>query len=298
MDSATAPTGRARVWLLAARLPTLPASIAPVLVGTAVAADEGEFRFPVFVATLLAAVLLQVGANLANDYFDFRKGADTTERLGPLRVTQSGLASPAAVRLAALVTFGVAALLGLYLVSVGGWPVLAVGLASIAAAILYTGGPWPFGYHGLGDLFVFVFFGLLAVPGTVYLHTDTVEGRALLAAIPVGATVTAILVVNNLRDIDTDRITGKRTLAVLVGARATRLEYVGLLALTYLLPAAAWMLGDLSAWVWLTWLTMPMAVYLARAVLAWEGRALNRALRDTARLHLLFGSLFALSFML
>ncbi|MBI3978172.1 MAG: 1,4-dihydroxy-2-naphthoate polyprenyltransferase, partial [Chloroflexi bacterium] len=279
----------------AARLPTLPAAVVPVLVGTAAGAAAGSFRPLPFVAALVAAVLIQVGTNLANDYFDYRKGADTAARLGPVRVTQSGLIAPAAVRRATVLTFGLAALVGLYLVAVGGWPILVVGLLSIAAGVLYTGGPWPFGYHGLGDLFVFIFFGLVAVVGTFYLHTGTATGAAFVVAIPVALLVTAILVVNNLRDIDTDRAAGKHTLAVRLGRRATRIEYVLLVAVAYVVPLVYWLAGSPSGWFWLPWLTLPLAISLVRVVVGQTGPVLNGALRGTARLHLLFGVLFAVS---
>lgn len=286
--------GRLRAWLLAARVPTLSAAVVPVLAGTAAALAEGYFRPLPFLAALAAAVLIQVGTNFANDYFDFLKGADTAERLGPVRVTQSGLLSPEAVRNATILTFTLAALIGLYLVAVGGWPILIIGLLSIAAGVLYTGGPWPLGYHGLGDLFVFVFFGVIAVTGTYYLHTGTVTLGALGSSVPVGCLVTAILVVNNLRDINTDRAAGKRTLAVRIGARATRMQYLLLLAVAYLAPLARWALGS-SLWAFLPWLTLPLAVPLAQRVLTAEGRALNPALKATARLHLFYGVLFAAS---
>ena len=290
----SARAGRLRAWLLAARVPTLSAAVVPVLAGTAAAVADGRFRLLPFVASLAAAVLIQVGTNFANDYFDVHKGADTSERLGPVRVTQSGLLSPEAVRNAIILTFSLAVLIGLYLVAVGGWPIFVIGLLSIAAGVLYTGGPWPLGYHGLGDLFVFVFFGVIALTGTYYLHTGTVTLAALGSSIPVGCLVTAILVVNNLRDINTDRAAGKRTLAVRIGARATRLQYLLLLAVAYLTPLARWLLGS-SLWAFLPWLTLPLAVVLARRMLTTEGRALNPVLKDTARLHLLYGTLFAAS---
>ena len=290
--------GRVRAWLLAARPATLSAAVVPVLVGSAVGATEGRFRPLPFVAALVASVLIQVGTNLANDYFDYRKGADTEARLGPLRVTQGGLLAPETVRAGAIVTFGLAALIGLYLVAVGGWPILVIGLLSIAAGVLYTAGPWPLGYHGLGDLLVFVFFGVLAVTGTAYLHTGAFGSGAFVASIPVGLLVTAILVVNNLRDIDTDRAAGKRTLAVRIGRHATRVQYVLFVTGAYCVPLGRWLAGAASAWWWLPWLTLPLAARLARAVWTQEGRPLNRALKGTGQLHLLFGALFALSLLL
>lgn len=299
MESALPPprplVGPGRAWLLATRPATLAAAITPVVVGSAAAAADGYFQPLAFSAALLAAMLIQIGCNLANDYSDFFHGADTAARLGPMRVTQSGLIAPPAVLRAAALVFGLAALLGLYLVWVGGWPILAIGALSIAAAVLYTGGPWPLGYHGLGDLTCFVFFGLVAVLGTAYLHSHTVTPLAWVAAIPVACLVTAILVVNNLRDIDTDRATGKHTLAVLLGRGGTRAEYVLLLAVAYLVPLAGGLAGGASPWFWLPWLTLPLAISLVRRVYTVEGRPLNLALRDTARLHFLFGILFSAS---
>ncbi len=289
--------GRWRVWLLAARPATLPAAVAPVLVGSTVGASEGSFKLGPFVAALLASVLIQVGTNFANDYFDFRKGADTERRLGPVRVTQSGLVAPEVVKLAMILTFSAAALVGLYLVYVGGWPILAIGLASIAAGVLYTGGPWPFGYHGLGDVVVFVFFGLAAVMGTAYLHTGVFDAPALVASIPVGCLVTAILVVNNLRDVDTDRETGKHTLAVLIGRTATRAEYLVLVIVAYLVPVVQAAVGQ-AWWRLLPLLTLPLAIRLVRRVYREEGRPLNLALKGTGQLHLLFGVLYALGLLI
>jgi 1,4-dihydroxy-2-naphthoate octaprenyltransferase len=281
-----------RVWLMAARPPTLPAAVVPVLVGTAAVARV-SFRPLPFLAALVAAVLIQVGTNFANDYFDFHKGADTAERLGPVRVTQSGLIPPDTVRTAMVLAFGLAALIGLYLVFVGGWPILAIGVCSIAAGVLYTGGPYPLAYHGLGDVFVFVFFGLVAVCGTAYLHTGAIPSVAWFAAMPVALIVTAIIVVNNLRDIDTDRQARKHTLAVLIGRGATRIEYGLLIAGAYLLPPLGLLLGLTGAWALLPLLTLPIAIRLIRTVFAEQGRPLNRALAGTGRLHLLFGVLFA-----
>ena len=297
IDISPAPPSRARTWLMAARPPTLPAAVVPVLVGTAAVARLG-FLPLAFVAALLAAVLIQVGTNFANDYFDFHKGADTAERLGPVRVTQSGLIAPNTVRSAMVLVFGLAALVGLYLVFVGGWPILVIGLLSISAGVLYTGGPYPLAYHGLGDLFVFIFFGLVAVCGTAYLHTGAVPSVAWFAALPVALIVTAIIVVNNLRDIDTDRLARKHTLAVLLGRRATRFEYLLLVGGAYLLLPFGPLLGLTSGWVLLPLLTLPIAVALIRTIFRVEGRPLNRALGGTGRLHLLFGVLLTLGLLL
>jgi 1,4-dihydroxy-2-naphthoate polyprenyltransferase len=297
--SSTAPRrGDVRVWLLAARPATLPAAVVPVLVGSAVGAAQGQFRPTTFVAVLVAALLIQIGTNLANDYFDFRKGADTGTRLGPVRVTQGGLLPADAVWRGSLVAFALAGLVGLYLVAVGGWPIVVIGLLSISAGVLYTGGPWPLGYHGLGDLFAFVFFGVVAVTGTAYLYTHVFGRDAFWVSMPVALLVTAILVVNNLRDIDTDRAVGKRTLAVRIGRRGTRLEYLLLVAGAFLVPLGRWLAGSASIWFWLPWLTLPLAVRLVRRVWSEEGRRLNRVLVGTGQLHLTFGALLAASLLL
>lgn len=300
MRSSVSPTtpaaapGRLTVWLLASRPATLPAAVVPVLVGTAVGAARAAFRPLPFVAALAGALLIQVATNFANDYSDFHRGADTEHRLGPTRVTQSGLLSPAQVRRAIVVTFGLAVLVGLYLIQVGGWPILAIGVASILAGLAYTGGPWPFGYHGLGDVFVFAFFGLVAVMGSAYLQTGDWGADALLAAIPVGVLATNILVVNNLRDLPTDRVAGKGTLAVRIGERATRAQYAALAAVAYLVPLVALLWRGTSAWVLLPWLSLPLAVALVRTVLGGlAGRELNPVLGRSGRLQLVYGVLWA-----
>ncbi|MBC8159772.1 MAG: 1,4-dihydroxy-2-naphthoate polyprenyltransferase [Roseiflexaceae bacterium] len=298
-NTSSAPTiSPLRAWVMAARPPTLPAAIVPVLVGTAVALALGSFQALPFLAALVAATLLQVGTNFANDYFDFKKGADTHERIGPTRVTQSGLLRPGQVRNAMVLTFALAALFGLYLVIVGGLPILIIGLLSIAAGVLYTGGPWPLGYNGLGDLFVFVFFGLVAVCGTVYVQAGNVPLLAVLASLPVAGIVTAILVVNNLRDARTDRLAGKRTLAVLLGTRFARAEYASLVLGAYLLLPGIWLVGGSSPWVLLPLLTLPVAGRLLRIVLRESGPVLNQALKGTGQLELLFGVLLAVGLLI
>ena len=295
---APVPPGPIKVWIMAARLPTLPAAIVPVLVGGAVAAAIGGFRLLPFLAALFASTLIQVGTNYANDYFDFKKGADTAERIGPTRVTQSGLLRPEAVRNGMIITFGLAALFGLYLVLIGGWPILLIGLCSIAAGVLYTGGPWPLGYNGLGDVFVFVFFGLIAVCGTTFVLAGGVPLLAVLAALPIAGLVTAILVVNNLRDVQTDRAAGKHTLAVIFGPGFARAEYVVCVVGAYLLLPLLWLLGGAAAWVLLPLLSLPLALPLLRTVLREDGPPLNRALKGTGQLELVFGLLLALGLLL
>lgn len=281
-------------WLLAIRPATLTAAIAPILVGSAVAARAGELRLLPALAALSGALLLQIGANLANDADDFERGADTDARQGPTRVTQSGLLSVAQVRAAQWTALALAALVGCYLIAVAGWPIAVLGLAAISAAWAYTGGPWPLGYHGLGEVFVFLFFGLAAVVGSAYVQAGAVPPLAWSAALPVGALVTAIMVVNNTRDAATDRGAGKRTLAVRFGTAATRALYLLLLACAYAVPTALWWRGALSPWGLLPLLTLPLAAALAvRMTQAADGQAFNALLVATARLHLVFGVLFA-----
>lgn len=287
--------GSPRVWVMASRPPTLTAAIAPVAVGTAVAIRDDVFDAGPAVAALLGALALQVGANFANDLSDFRRGADTADRIGPVRVTQTGLLSERQVMLGMLASFGLAALVGIYLTVVAGWIIVGVGLASILAAVTYTGGPWPFGYRGLGELFVFVFFGLVAVTGTYYVQAGEVTGSVIAAAVPVGLTVTAILVVNNVRDIDTDRAAHKHTLAVYLGRRLARYQYLLIMAGAYLAAAALFLLGSFSGWALLSWLSIPAAISPVVAVLTRiEGPPLNAALRATARLHFIFAILLAI----
>lgn len=298
MAAMAPPLASWRRWWLAARPKTLPAAAAPVAVGSAVAAAEGGFVAWVAAAALATALLLQVGANLANDVFDFRHGADTAHRVGPVRVTQSGLIPPARVARATAIVLAAAAVAGLPLAWRGGWPVLLLGLLAILGALAYTAGPAPLGYLGLGEVAVFAFFGLAAVAGTAYVQTKALSGLALAAAIPVGSLVTAILVVNNLRDIATDRLAGKRTLAVRLGPAWTRLEYAALVAAAYLALPLFWLTGLIPGWWWLPWLTGPMAVSLVRRVAREHGPGLNPVLADTARLQLLFGLLFAAGLLL
>lgn len=288
--------GRLRGWYLAARPNTLPAAVVPVLVGGALAITERHFHPLVLLATLAASLLIQIGTNFANDYFDFQKGADTAERLGPSRVTQSGVFTPRQVAAATALTFGLAFLIGLYLVAVGGMPILAIGVLSVLAGVAYTGGPYPLGYHGLGDLFVFLFFGVLAVCGTYFLQVGSLSLTALVASVPIGLLCTNILVVNNLRDIETDRAAGKGTLAVRIGREATRRQYALFLLISYTIPLTLWQVGAIwGLTFWLPLLTVPRAVRLALFVGTQQGRRLNQALKETAQLHLQFGILFALS---
>jgi 1,4-dihydroxy-2-naphthoate octaprenyltransferase len=271
-----------RLWLVAARPRTLPAAVAPVLVGTALAGSEDAFHPLRFAAALLGSVFIQIGTNLSNDYSDARRGADTDDRLGPVRVTAGGLMPPRRVLTGTYVAFGIAVAAGAYLAAVAGWELLLVGVASILAGVLYTGGPRPYGYEGLGELFVFLFFGVVAVVGSYFVQTEHLRWEAFALALPVGLLASAILVVNNVRDIETDRRAGKRTLAVKLGRRRAVTLYHGMLAAAFLSPVAV---VGLTPWVLLPLAALPLAVPLARTMRdRGDGPSLNRALAGTGRL--------------
>jgi 1,4-dihydroxy-2-naphthoate octaprenyltransferase len=280
---------------MAARPRTLPAAIAPVLVGTAAAvAEPEEFRVGAFVAALLGSILIQIGTNLANDYSDARRGADTADRLGPVRVTSSGLVAPRRVLVATWIAFGLAVAAGIYLATVAGPVILAVGAVSILAGVLYTGGPRPYGYAGLGEAFVFLFFGLVAVNGSYYVQLERLDWLPFLLSIPVGFLATAILVVNNIRDIDTDRRAGKRTLAVRIGRRRARELYVALVVGAFIALPNALVGGDGTPWGLLALAAAPLAPGTARLVVTrTDGPSLNRALARTGALLAAFSVLLA-----
>jgi 1,4-dihydroxy-2-naphthoate polyprenyltransferase len=291
--SASAPTpGSVRAWVLASRPKTLVCAFVPVAVGAAVAHQRGEVAWLPVLAALLGAVFIQIGTNFANDLFDAIQGADTEERLGPTRAVASGLLSRGAMRNGIVVAFGLATACGAYLVSVAGWPIVAIGVVSILSGLAYTGGPYPLGYHGLGDVFVLVFFGPVAVCGTTLVASGSVPSTALLASIPVGALATAILVVNNVRDRETDVKANKRTLAVRFGRRAGELEQLTLLGASYVCPIALALVLE-SGWPLLPLLTAPLGLAHYRELLGREGTALNATLAGAARLLAVHGVLLA-----
>ncbi len=301
-----------RIWAMAARPRTLPAALAPVFVGTAAAyhamrggvvvgasvdgvgdpafaavfeASTDLFRWGTFIAALIGALFIQIGTNLANDYSDAKRGADTVDRLGPVRVTASGLAAPSRVLYATWAAFGVAALAGLYLGIEVGWEIIGIGIISIAAGVLYTGGPKPYGYEGLGEVFVFVFFGLVAVNGSYYVQLEQLDLAPFLLSIPIGLLSAAILVVNNVRDIDTDRRAGKRTLAVRLGRERTRELYTAMIVLSYLLLPLVLLAGSRWAPALVALASAPLALAPLRAVRTkTDGPALNAALAGTGAL--------------
>jgi 1,4-dihydroxy-2-naphthoate octaprenyltransferase len=285
-------------WLVAIRPATLPAAIGPVLVGLGVAWPAVGLRPLPAAACLAVALLFQVAANLANDLFDFRSGADAADRLGPSRAAASGLLAESQLAAAIVIVLGLAGIVGLGLVVIGGPVVLALGVLAALSALAYTGGPWPYGYHGLGEFFVFTFFGVVAVAGTAYLQLGRWSPLAFAAAVPVGALVTAILVVNNLRDIDSDRRAGKRTLAVRIGPRATIVEYVALVVVAYAVPVLLVLGGAAAPVALLPLASLPLAIPPLREVAtsvdpARDPRRLNAVLRATARVSLAFAGLLA-----
>lgn len=293
------PVSRLSVWILAARPKTLWASVAPVIVGTSVAFRDGLIHWPSAIAALMGAILIQIGTNLANDLFDHERGTDTPDRLGPLRVTQAGLATPREVRHAMILAFALAILIGIYLVYRGGWPIVWVGVFSIAAAILYTGGPYPFGYYGWGDFFVFVFFGPVAVVGTYYVQALSTTAPAWLSSIPMGALATAILIINNLRDIDTDRRAGKKTMAVRLGRFGSIGEYSVMLLIAILIPLLMILLHTAEVWLLVASAVIVVFVPLILKSLRTQlepmktGIILNDLLARTARVTLIYAIAFA-----
>jgi len=279
-------------WILAARPKTLPAAIAPVCLGTAMAAAHNLLAPVPALAALAGAMLLQVGVNLANDYFDFIRRIDRSDRLGPMRVTQSGLIPPKRVRDAMWMVLGTAALVGLYLISVGGWPIAFIGIASILSVLAYSGGPYPLASHGLGDLFVFIFLGPVAVCGTYYVQALGFHTATLWLSVPVGFLITAVIVVNNLRDIGTDHRAGKRTLAVMIGPVWAKIEYTALISAAYISVFLYWLRHGGA--IWLPLLSLPVSGMLVRSIFTVAGRAYNRQLAGTAMLALVFSLLLSL----
>ena len=296
--SANKNLSKFQVWLLASRPKTLPAAVSPVIIGSAVAFAEHSFRFGPALAAFLGALLLQIGANLANDVFDYEKGADQHDRLGPMRVTQAGLLSPKDVKTGMWVTFALAAICGIYMTLVSGWFILLIGLLAILAAIAYTGGPFPYGYKGLGEIFVFIFFGFAAVCGTYYAQTNTISQLAVLSSIPVGLLIVAILVVNNVRDYESDKAANKRTLAVRFGLEWARQEFVSIVILAFVTVVLLSISDIATPWLLLTWLSLPLVFSTSSSVLNQRGKILNKTLASTGQLTLVFSLLYAVGLIL
>lgn len=287
------PTSKFQIWLLAARPKTLPAAAASAILGSAIAFHDRSFSFFPALAALLISILMQVGANFANDLFDFQRGADTSHRVGPLRVTQAGLLSQKQMTQGIILVFGISILLGIYLTVVAGWIVIVIGLLAILAALAYTGGPFPFGYYSLGDLFVLIFFGYAAVCGTYFVQAHSISIPSIWGGFSMGLLITNILVVNNLRDIETDRAAGKLTLAVRMGEKGTQIEYLLCLILAYIAPLILFFEFRTYIGSLLTWMSIPLALKLFREINNFTGRELNHTLAGTAQLALIYALLFS-----
>ena len=288
-----------RLWVSAARPRTLPAAVAPVLVGTALAVSEGALRPLAFACALVGSVFIQIGTNLSNDYSDARRGADTDDRLGPVRVTAGGLMPPRQVLVGTYLAFGIAVLAGVYLIAVAGVELLIVGVVSILAGVLYTGGPRPYGYEGLGELFVFLFFGVVAVTGSYFVQTERLSLEAVALSVPVGLLAAAIIVVNNVRDVDTDRRAGKRTLAVKLGRRRARGLFSVLLGLAFAWTVALALAGAPTVWLLLGLVAAPLGVPLVRTVATrGDGPSLNAALAGSGRLLAVYSVLVSIGLLI
>ena len=280
-------------WIIAARPKTLTAAIAPVILGSSLAFQEGYFNLLIFIIIIITAMLIQIGTNFVNDLFDYISGTDNDDRLGPDRALQKGLLTKSEMDSAIFFVFTAATALGFYLALIGGWPIVIIGSLSILFGFLYTSGPYPLAYNGLGDIFVFIFFGLVSVSGTYYLYTGIFSIEAIVLGIAIGSISTGILVINNLRDIDNDRKFGKNTLAVLLGKKLTKAEYVLLMFIAYIIPVyISYVLGNKSS-IYIVYFTLPIAIRLILEVFFKQGLDLNKTLEGTAKLLLLYALLFS-----
>jgi 1,4-dihydroxy-2-naphthoate octaprenyltransferase len=287
-----------KCWVIAARPKTLLAAIVPVVVGSAVAANQNKFVLLYSLIALFCSILIQVGTNLSNDYYDFIKGADNEKRKGPLRVMVSGLITGNEMKAGIAFVFLTAFIAGLYLVYTGGFIVLAIGVASILAGMAYTAGPFPLAYHGLGDIFVFMFFGVVGTMGTYFVQAHEFTLLCFLSSIPVGALITNILVVNNYRDIEEDREAHKFTLAVILGRTFTRYQFIFLLWVSFIVPIVFYFNLNFRFWIFLPYLTIPMAFKLSRMLFKSDGKELNNMLELTAQFSGIFGLLFSAGILL
>lgn len=287
-----------QVWIIASRPKTLPAAVVPVMVGSALAINQGKF-FPLYsIIALICSLLIQIGTNFTNDLFDYLKGADTDKRKGPLRVLSAGLISVKEMKIAIVVVFGLTFILGLFLVYVTDWKILTIGIFSIIAGLAYTAGPYPLAYHGLGDLFVFIFFGIVGTMGTYYLHHLEFTTISLLVSLPVGALITNILIVNNYRDIEEDKQTGKNTLAVILGRKFSQFEFIFFLTLSFLIPMILYLNFNFSETIFLPYLTFPFVFILIKMIYNYQGEQLNKTLEISAKFSALFGLLFSVGMIL
>lgn len=281
-------------WILASRPKTLPAAFVPVAIGSALAYNDNQFNAGAVAVALICSFLIQIGTNFVNDLYDFIAGTDKKDRVGPTRVLASGLISVNEMKIGILITFSSAFILGMYLVYISSWITLIIGIVSIIAGFAYTAGPFPLAYNGLGDVFVFLFFGFVGTVGTYYVQTLTVTEFVVWASVPVGALITNILVINNYRDIDEDRLAGKNTLAVKFGRNFTRFQYISFMILSYLVPFIAFFTYKQSYLLFLPLITIPLSIKLIRMIYIFEGKELNKTLELTAKLSAIYGILFAI----
>jgi 1,4-dihydroxy-2-naphthoate octaprenyltransferase len=286
------------LWITASRPKTLPAAVTPVIVGSAIAGFENKFNFVPAVFALIISLLIQIATNFVNDLYDFLKGTDKPDRVGPQRLLTSGLISPQEMKRAIYLTFGLAFLLGLYLVYLGGWIVLLIGVLSIAAGVNYTAGPFPFAYNGLGDLFVFIFFGIVATVGTYFVQALSFSSLALWASVPVGLLITNILVVNNYRDADEDKLADKKTLAVRLGKSFARMQYLISIIISYAILFVIYFEYQTTVWIFLPLLSIPLAIKLIGMIYTLSGSPLNKTLALTGIFSTLYGLLFAIGLLL
>lgn len=285
-------------WILASRPKTLAAAIVPVMVGSALAIKQGKFFFSYSLIALLCSILIQIGTNFTNDLFDYLKGADTKKRKGPIRVISAGLISVKEMKLGIILIFILTFILGLYLVFLTDMVILIIGILSILAGILYTAGSYPLAYNGLGDLFVFIFFGIIGTMGTYYLHHQEFTILSFLSSIPVGALITNILIVNNYRDIEEDKLSGKKTLAVKFGKKFSRLEYIFFLSISLLIPVVFYLLFDFNYTILLPILSIPISIKLINMLYKYQGEELNKTLELSAKYSALYGLLFSIGLVL
>jgi 1,4-dihydroxy-2-naphthoate octaprenyltransferase len=285
-------------WFLATRPKTLLAAVVPVMVGSALAIYSGFFFLPYSIVSLLCSILIQIGTNYTNDLYDYLKGSDTKERKGPLRVLSAGLISVQEMKRGIFIVFLITFLLGLYLVYSAGWVILIIGLISIVAGLAYTAGPFPLAYNGLGDVFVFLFFGIVGTMGAFYLHHQEFTLLSFIISLPVGALITNILVVNNFRDIEEDRTAGKKTLAVILGNTFSKIEFNLLIFISFIVPVLLFSYYNFSYWIFLPYLSLPVAILLIKMLNEYKGTELNKTLELTAKFSALYGLLFSIGIIL
>jgi 1,4-dihydroxy-2-naphthoate octaprenyltransferase len=289
---------KTKIWIIASRPKTLPAAFSPVIVGSAVAHFCNSFKLTFAILALLVSLFIQIGTNFVNDLFDFRKGTDKKDRVGPERFLTTGIVTEKQVINAIIISFGIAFISGIFLVFSSNWILLAVGILSILAGISYTAGPFPLAYNGFGDIFVFIFFGFVGTIGTFYVQTHSISQLSILASIPIGALITNILVVNNYRDIEDDKLANKRTLIVVFGRNFAKIQYVFLIMISYLSLIYIYFLMDFELTIFLPFLSLPIAISLIKQIYQVEGKQLNLTLAKTAQFSVLFSLLFAISFIL